>query len=117
MPEVACDVIYLRMVYHMLDAPAAYLADFQRSLKPGGRLLLLEVDGCEQARHCKWVLGRTEYAMAELLLAHGAHHAINLDGGGSSSFVVNGTVVNHPTDWDLWAFKKERAVTVITCIL
>ena len=82
-----------------------------------GRLLLLEVDGCEQARNCRWVLGRTEYEMAELLLAHGAHHAINLDGGGSSSFVVNGTVVNHPTDWDLWAFKKERAVTVITCVL
>lgn len=82
-----------------------------------GRLLLLEVDGCEQARSCKWDIGKTEYEMAELLLRHGAYHAINLDGGGSSSFVVNGTVVNHPTDWDLWAVKKERAVTVIACVV
>jgi N-acetylglucosamine-1-phosphodiester alpha-N-acetylglucosaminidase len=82
-----------------------------------GQLLILEVDGCEPQRGCRFKIGKTEYHMAELLLAHGAYHAINLDGGGSSSFVVNGTVVNHPTDTDLWAVKKERAVTVITCVV
>ena len=82
-----------------------------------GELLLLEVDGCEPQRHCRWEIGKTEHAMAELLLQHGAYHAINLDGGGSSSFVVNGTVRNHPTDLDLWLLKRERAVTVISCVL
>ena len=54
--------------------------------------------------------------MADLLIAQGAVHAVNLDGGGSSSVVYDGQVVNHPTDWDLWAAKKERAVTTIVCV-
>lgn len=32
------------------------------------------------------------------LLSFGAYHAINLDGGGSSRLMVNGTAINHPTD-------------------
>lgn len=82
-----------------------------------GALLIVEVDGCEPHAGCKYTIGKTLYDMAELLLAHGAYQAINLDGGGSSSFVVNGTVRNHPTDTDLWALRKERAVTVITCVV
>ena len=82
-----------------------------------GKVAILEVDGCEQSRNCKWTIGKTEYEMAELLIQLGVYHAINLDGGGSSSFVVNGKVVNHPTDLDLWSIKKERAVTTISCIV
>ena len=33
-----------------------------------------------------------------------------------SAVVVDGQVVDHPTDTDLWARKKERAVTTIVCI-
>ena len=73
-------------------------------------------DGCEQGKACMYNLGKNESDMAQLLLAHGAWHAINLDGGGSSSVVVDGKVVNHPTDTDAWALKKERAVTTIVCV-
>ena len=82
-----------------------------------GELLLLELDGCEPSKGCKFNLGATESAMADLLLAHGAYHAINLDGGGSSATVVDGKLVSHPTDTDLWAPKQERAVTTIVCVL
>ena len=81
-----------------------------------GTLLSLEVDGCEQGSGCRFNFGATEHAMAELLLESGAHHAINLDGGGSSSVVQNGKVVNHPTDTDVWLLKKERDVTTIICV-
>ena len=82
-----------------------------------GRLLLLEVDGCEPQRGCKFSLGKTDGEMAALLVELGAKHAINLDGGGSSTVVENGTVINLPTDTDLWPVKEERAVTTIVCVL
>ena len=109
-----------------------------------GKLLILEVDGCEppvaaargdsdqdlqvkDSHHtaassktnggCKYKLGRTLYDMAEMLVQHGAHHAINLDGGGSSTVFANNTVINRPTSTDLWSVSVERAVTVITCIV
>ena len=49
-----------------------------------GRLISLEVDGCEPARGCQYGFGATETQMADMLIAHGAWHAVNLDGGGSS---------------------------------
>jgi hypothetical protein len=67
-----------------------------------GKLLVLEVDGCEPATgadgnvdghasgHCKYKLGRTLYDMAQMLVEHGAYNAINLDGGGSSTVYANG---------------------------
>merc|ERR1712100_232251 len=73
---------------------------------PEGHLLMLEVDGCEPARGCKGDLGKTESAMAELLLQNGAFHAINLDGGGSSTTVKKGKVINRPTDTDHWAIRR-----------
>ena len=82
-----------------------------------GRLMSLVVDGCEPNAGCWWKLGKTEYEMAQLLVARGALHAVNLDGGGSSSAVEEGKVVNHPTDTDRWLLRDERAVTTITCVL
>ena len=40
----ACDVIYARMVYHMIPEPtlATYLPQWRRALKPGGRMLILD---------------------------------------------------------------------------
>ena len=46
----------------------------------------------------------------------GAYQAVMVDGGGSSTAVANRTVVNRPTDTDLWRFKVERRVTVVACV-
>ena len=82
-----------------------------------GRLIMLEIDGCEPYSGCQLALGATERATAELLVAHGALHAINLDGGGSSTTVVNGTVINHPTSLDSWLPRAERRVGNIACVV
>mgnify|MGYP002632311082 CR=1 FL=1 len=86
-------------------------------VRADGRLLSLEVDGCEPKRGCLWKLGKTEHDMAELLVKRGALHAINLDGGGSSSVVEAGKVIDHPTNTDRWVLRDERAVTTIVCVL
>lgn len=82
-----------------------------------GRLMMLEVDGCEPYKGCPLKLGLSLYGTAELLVAHGALHAINLDGGGSSVTVENGTVISHPTDDDTWLPCEERRVANIACVL
>ena len=77
-----------------------------------GRLLMLVVDGCEQNAGCKYKeLGQTFYETAALMSKLGAYQAVMVDGGGSSTAVANRTVVNRPTDTDLWRFKVERRVT------
>lgn len=38
------------------------------------------------------------YDFGKLLQSYGLVNAINLDGGGSATFVVNGTLVNYPAD-------------------
>ena len=77
-----------------------------------GQLLLLEVDGCQADD-----LGKTDVAMAELLLTFGALHAINLDGGARSTIVENGRVLNHPTALGHWEPPFEADVESIVCIL
>ena len=86
-------------------------------VKRDGRLLSLEVDGCEPQSGCLFKLGKTEHEMADLLVARGALHAINLDGGGSSTAFADGKVINHPTDSAHWLLPSERAVTTIVCVL
>jgi Phosphodiester glycosidase len=61
---------------------------------PGGDVLLVTVDG----RQAKLSVGMTLYEAADLLLSLGATEGINLDGGGSTTFVTGTTVVNHPSD-------------------
>ena len=39
-----CDAIFLRRVYHHLTDPAAYSASLYDSLKPGGRLAIVELE-------------------------------------------------------------------------
>ena len=66
---------------------------------------------------CLHTYGKTEHAMADLLIEHGLVHAINLDGGGSSAVVSNGKLLNHPTSLDVWNVTLERAVVTIACVL
>ena len=71
-----------------------------------------------------WMLGANLEQMASIMKASGAVNAINLDGGGSATFVVNGTVVNTPSDHcggyqGPFASPLERCarpVTTIVCV-
>jgi hypothetical protein len=59
----------------------------------GSLLLLVTVDGRQDES-----VGMTLLELAELMLALGAHDALNLDGGGSTAAIVGGRVVNSPSD-------------------
>jgi hypothetical protein len=62
----------------------------------GNRLLWVVVDG----RQPDWSDGMTLDELASLFVQMGARHAINLDGGGSTAFVIRGQLVNRPSDAD-----------------
>lgn len=60
----------------------------------GGQILLVVVDG----RRGGWSIGMTLSEFAQEFMRLGAVHAMNLDGGGSSTMVVRGKVMNRPSD-------------------
>jgi len=47
LPPVCCDSIFMRLVYHHLTKPAEINASLLRSLKPGGRLAVIDEDPSE----------------------------------------------------------------------
>ena len=57
------------------------------------KLFLVVADG----RQPKYSTGLTLYELASIFIELGATEAINLDGGSSSTFIVNDTVVNKPS--------------------
>lgn len=61
---------------------------------PNGDLIFIVVDG----RQSDWSDGITLEEMQILLLELGVMEAYNLDGGGSSTFVFDGEVLNKPSD-------------------
>ena len=61
---------------------------------PAGERLLVTVDGRQPGTS----VGMSLAEAADLLLELGATDGINLDGGGSTTFVAAGTVVNTPSD-------------------
>jgi hypothetical protein len=72
-----------------------------------GKILLVVVDG----RQPRWSVGPTHVEFARILLDHGAVTALNLDGGGSSTMVVEGELVNRPSDG------QERAISNAILVL
>ena len=76
-----------------------------------GRLLLFVCNGVE-----KQDIGLTMAQLSSWLLDLNVYSAVNLDGGGSSVAVLNGTIVNHPTCSDT-VKECERWVTTMTCIM
>jgi hypothetical protein len=63
------------------------------AVKKNGRLLLVVVDG----RRKGWSVGMTLVELARELRRMGARRAMNLDGGGSSTMVLRGRLVNRPS--------------------
>jgi Phosphodiester glycosidase len=59
-----------------------------------GRVLFVAVDG----RQPGYSVGMSLERLAELLVERGAVWALNLDGGGSTTFVVEGDIKNRPSD-------------------
>ena len=57
------------------------------------RALLVVVDGRRRSS-----VGFTLLELAQFMLEQGAVDALNLDGGGSSEMVIDGRIVNEPSD-------------------
>jgi hypothetical protein len=63
-------------------------------VRADGRILLVTVDGRQPERS----VGMTIAELSALLLELGAVEALNMDGGGSTTMVAGGRVVNSPSD-------------------
>nr|XP_046255515.1 N-acetylglucosamine-1-phosphodiester alpha-N-acetylglucosaminidase [Scatophagus argus] len=77
-----------------------------------GRLVLVQIDGQTGVR------GMSLWQMAEFLKKYGIINAINLDGGGSSTFVADGSLASYPSDHCIpdnrW--RCARRVSTILCV-
>jgi hypothetical protein len=73
----------------------------------GGKILMVVVDG----RQAGWSVGASLPKFAAIFRRLGAVSALNLDGGGSSTMVVRGDVVNRPSSG------RERSVSTALMVL
>ncbi|XP_021100084.1 N-acetylglucosamine-1-phosphodiester alpha-N-acetylglucosaminidase isoform X3 [Heterocephalus glaber] len=76
-----------------------------------GQLVLFHADGQTEQR------GINLWEMAEFLLRQDVVNAINLDGGGSATFVLNGTLASYPSDHcqdNMW--RCPRHVSTVVCV-
>ncbi|XP_037129930.1 N-acetylglucosamine-1-phosphodiester alpha-N-acetylglucosaminidase [Syngnathus acus] len=77
-----------------------------------GRVVLVQIDGQTGER------GMNLWEMADFLKENGVINAINMDGGGSSTFVSNGILASYPSDKckanTRW--RCARAVSTVLCV-
>ncbi|XP_017279171.1 N-acetylglucosamine-1-phosphodiester alpha-N-acetylglucosaminidase isoform X2 [Kryptolebias marmoratus] len=76
-----------------------------------GKLILFQIDGQTRAR------GMNLWELAEFLKNNGVINAINLDGGGSSTYVVNGSLASYPSDScsdSRW--RCSRNISTVLCV-
>ncbi|XP_062394468.1 N-acetylglucosamine-1-phosphodiester alpha-N-acetylglucosaminidase isoform X2 [Sardina pilchardus] len=76
-----------------------------------GRLVLFHIDGQTYRR------GMSLGEVASYLQSHGVINAINLDGGGSATYVANGSLASYPSDHcknPEW--RCPRAVSTVLCV-
>ncbi|XP_042336552.1 N-acetylglucosamine-1-phosphodiester alpha-N-acetylglucosaminidase isoform X2 [Sceloporus undulatus] len=77
-----------------------------------GQLVLVHVDGQTNTR------GLNLWEMADFLKKQGVINAINLDGGGSATLVLNGTLASYPSDhcqFDaMW--RCPRQISTVMCV-
>ena len=77
-----------------------------------GKLILLVCDG----RNMRGSAGFTLAELADKLIALGAVDAVNLDGGGSSTMVSDGKVLNRPSDTGSAEVIVERKISTAVVI-
>uniref|UniRef100_UPI0037E82893 N-acetylglucosamine-1-phosphodiester alpha-N-acetylglucosaminidase-like n=1 Tax=Semicossyphus pulcher TaxID=241346 RepID=UPI0037E82893 len=77
-----------------------------------GRLMLFQIDGQTKIR------GLNLWEFAESLKQYGVINAINLDGGGSSTFVADGSLASYPSDHCIpdGRWRCGRRVSTILCV-
>ncbi|KFQ00871.1 N-acetylglucosamine-1-phosphodiester alpha-N-acetylglucosaminidase, partial [Haliaeetus albicilla] len=77
-----------------------------------GQLVLVHVDGQTESR------GVNLWEMAEFLKHQGIVNAINLDGGGSATLVLNGTLASYPSEHCSFdnTWRCPRSISTIMCI-
>ncbi|XP_067162500.1 N-acetylglucosamine-1-phosphodiester alpha-N-acetylglucosaminidase [Apteryx mantelli] len=77
-----------------------------------GQLVLVHVDGQTESR------GLNLWEMADFLRQQGIINAINLDGGGSATLVLNGTLASYPSEHcpfdSMW--RCPRSISTVMCI-
>ncbi|XP_038128381.1 N-acetylglucosamine-1-phosphodiester alpha-N-acetylglucosaminidase isoform X2 [Cyprinodon tularosa] len=77
-----------------------------------GRLILFHIDGQTDRR------GMNLWQVADFLKENGVINAINLDGGGSSTYVINGSLASYPSDHckldGRWRCARE--VSTVLCV-
>lgn len=74
----------------------------------GRTLVLAAIDG----RQKDWSVGLTLPELADLMIGRGCVAAVNLDGGGSTTMVRDGAVINRPSDGKARAVANALAVVV-----
>lgn len=76
-----------------------------------GRVIFMQADGKTGEN------GLSLKEFVEVMLQYGIVNAVNLDGGGSATYTVNGTLVNYPSDQctDDKRFNCARNVSTILC--
>lgn len=62
--------------------------------KDSSQLYFFTVDGRQKSS-----VGISLNNFADLMISEGVYEGLNLDGGGSTTMVINGKVVNHPSDY------------------
>ncbi|XP_064009233.1 N-acetylglucosamine-1-phosphodiester alpha-N-acetylglucosaminidase isoform X2 [Pogoniulus pusillus] len=77
-----------------------------------GQLVLVHVDGQTESR------GVNLWEMADFLRQQGIVNAINLDGGGSATLVLNGTLASYPSEHcpsdSMW--RCPRRISTVLCV-
>eukprot|EP00943_MAST-04B_sp_MAST-4B-sp1_P002019 g2019.t1 len=83
-----------------------------------GHLLIYQIDGLHGRAYVPNGLKRgiDLISLADLLIDLGFVEAINLDGGGSSAFILNDELTSFPSDTCDKGFVCEREVTSIICV-
>ncbi|XP_035463452.1 N-acetylglucosamine-1-phosphodiester alpha-N-acetylglucosaminidase isoform X2 [Scophthalmus maximus] len=108
--EAECDKTqetgYLRHFVDVLSARVAVGHDAE------GNLVLFHIDGQTGVR------GMSLWEVAEFLKKYGVINAINLDGGGSSTFVMDGSLASYPSDHCIpdGRWRCARRVSTVLCV-